>query len=466
MKKNNNIFSAIGKTILKAARKTKEAFSNVVDKFSIVAGAIGRQRHLGAIRDGFVTIMPLMIAGSLFTLINRFPIGSGQDGGKAYLVDLLGDIAPLRWLAEMNGNIWWGTFGLISIFAIVSIAYNLAKSYDNNNPISAGIVALSAYLCIVPQVANDGWGALSWGYLNATSLFTATIIALVSAEVFSRLSKSDKLKIKMPEGVPPAVGKSFAALIPSVLTLVLVVGVASVVNTYVSKNLLDIVKDFIVSPLKDASGSFGFGLVVVLLTHVFWLFGIHGANMFEGILQTFNADAVATNLAAVSAGTGTILIFNKSFADAFIYMGGAGVVLGLVIALILVGKSKQNRMTGRLGLAPALFNINEPILFGLPIVLNPIFAIPFVLGPVVNLVIAYAATASGFLPAVQYVIPWTMPPILSGLMATGWAWQAPVVQVINLAISVLIYIPFVKVADKIEQKKEVSKNVSQKKEAA
>ena len=437
------------------ASAIRRQFSGLVDKFSIVAGAIGRQRHLGAIRDGFVTIMPLMIAGSLFTLINRFPIGSGQDGGKAYLVDLLGEIAPLRWLAEMNGNIWWGTFGLISIFAIVSIAYHLAKSYESDNPIAAGIVALSAYLSIVPQVANDGWGALGWGYLNATSLFTAAIIALISAEIFSRLSKSKKLIIKMPEGVPPAVGKSFAALIPSMLTLVIVVGVASVVNAYVSKNLLDIVKDIIVSPLKDASGSFGFGLVVILLTHVFWLFGIHGANMFEGILQTFNADAVATNLAVVGGSGGSILIFNKSFADAFIYMGGAGVCLGLVLALVLAGKSKQNRMTGRLGIAPALFNINEPILFGLPIVLNPVFAIPFVLGPVVNLSIAYAATAVGFLPAVQYVIPWTMPPILSGLMATGWSWQAPVIQIINLTLSVLIYIPFVKVADKIEKKREL-----------
>ena len=430
----------------------KEWFSGIIDKFSIVAGAIGRQRHLGAIRDGFVTIMPLMIAGSLFTLINRFPIGSGQDGGKAYLVDLLGEIGPLQWLAEMNGNIWWGTFGLISIFAIMSIAYNLAKSHDNPNPISAGIIALSAYLCIVPQVANDGWGALSWGYLNATSLFTAVIIALVSAEIFCRFSKSGKLAIKMPEGVPPAVGKSFAALIPSMLTLVLVVGLASVFNTYMNKHLLDIIKDIVVSPLKDAAGSYAFGLVVVLLTHIFWLFGIHGANMFEGILQTFNADAVAANLAAVGTGGG-IVIFNKSFADAFIYMGGAGVCLGLVIALILAGKSEQNRMTGRLGVAPALFNINEPILFGLPIVLNPIFAIPFVLAPVLNLSIAYVATRIGFLPAVQYVIPWTMPPVLSGLMATGWAWQGPIIQIINLALSIAIYIPFVKASDRIEQKR-------------
>ena len=412
---------------------------------------------MGAIRDGFVTIMPLMIAGSLFTLINRFPIGSGQDGGKAYLVDLLSEVEGLKWLATMNGNIWWGTFGLISLFAIAAIAYYLAKSYDHNNPISAAVVALSAYLCIVPQVANDAWGALGWGYLNATSLFTAVIIALVSGEIFSRLSKAEKIKIKMPAGVPPAVGRSFAALLPSLLTLIIVVGCASVINTYANKNILDIAKDAIVTPLRDASGTFVFGLSVVFLTHLFWIFGIHGANMFEGLLQTFNVTAIENNLAFVQDGIGSgVLIFNKSFADAFIYMGGAGVCLGLVTALLLAGKTKQNRMTGRLGVAPALFNINEPILFGLPIVLNPVFAIPFILAPVVNLSVAYAATAIGFLPAVQYVIPWTMPPILSGLMATGWAWQAPAVQIINLTLSVLIYLPFVKVADKIEEKRELA----------
>ena len=429
--------------------------SSFVDSFSAIAGAIGRQRHLGAIRDGFVTIMPLMIAGSLFTLINRFPIGSGLDGGNEYLVDLLGNVEWLRWLAAMNGNIWWGTFGLISFFAIGAIAYHLAKSYDHNNPISAAVVALSSYLCIAPQVANDGWGALSWGYFNATSLFTAVIVALVSGEIFSRLSKTEKLRIKMPAGVPPAVGKSFAALLPSLLTLIIVVGSASVINTYADKNVFDIIKDAIVSPLNDASGTFGFGFVVVLLTHVFWIFGIHGANMFEGILQTFNVTAVENNLALGGFGEG-LLIFNKSFADAFVYMGGAGLCLGLAIALFLAGKSKQNRMAARLGGAPALFNINEPMLFGLPIVLNPVFAIPFILAPVASLTIAYVLTSVGFLPAVQYVIPWTMPPILSGLMATGWAWQAPVVQLINLTLSVLIYLPFVKVSDRIEEKRELT----------
>jgi PTS system cellobiose-specific IIC component len=438
--------------------------SKFIEKFSQIAGAIGRQRHLGAIRDGFITIMPLMIVGSLVTLINNFPIGNGADGGKTMLKEILAEIPALKWLPTLNGAVWWGTFGLITIFAVVSISYNLAKSYESN-ALSAAVVTLATYLCVVPQMSQPFvteagedlgglWGNLNWSYLNSGALFVGIILTLITTEVFVRLAKSNKLIIKMPASVPPAVSKSFAALIPSIITVLVITFISALVETYAGTNFHTIASDILVSPLTKASGSFGFGLVVVLLTHLFWLFGVHGANMFEGILQTFNTNAVAQNLEIVNGGSGDILIFSKSFADAFIYMGGVGICLGLIIALFIAGKSKQNRMMARLGGAPALFNINEPIMFGLPIVLNPIYVIPFLVAPTISLIIAYVATAIGFLPPVCYVIPWTTPPIISGLLATGFAWQAPLIQLINLAISVIIYIPFVRIADKVEAKRE------------
>jgi len=443
----------------------RRVFNSFVDRFATIAGAIGRQRHLGAIRDGFVTIMPLMILGSLVTLINNIPLTNDPSSVQyPMLGGWLGQFPALKWIPMLNGNIWWGTFGLLTIFAVISIAYHLAKSYEIN-PISAAVVSLSTYLCIVPQMSQnmileDGtnagglWGNLNWGYLNAGALFMAIILALITTEIFVRLSRNKKMIIKMPASVPPAVSRSFAALIPTLATVTIVVGVSTLITAYAGVNILDWVRDAIMGSLTFVSGQFGFGLIVVFLTHLFWLFGIHGANMFEGILQTFNATAIENNLAIAQGGVGEILIFNKSFADAFVYMGGVGVGLGLVIALIMVGKSKQNRMIGRLGAAPSLFNINEPVLFGLPIVLNPIFIVPFLLAPVISLSIAYGATALGFLPAVSYVIPWTTPPILSGLFATGFAWQGPVIQAINLTLSVLIYIPFVKIADAVEAKRE------------
>lgn len=430
-----------------------------INKFSAVAGKIGQQRHLGAIRDGFVTLMPLMIVGSLVTLINNFPIGTSK-----VLKEAIADNPFFSWLVTLNGNVWWGTFGMISLFAVVTIAYYLAKSY-NSNALSAGIVALASYMAAVPQVATfapsedigevTGWGFVNYKYINAQGLFVAIIVALVATEIFVRLSRTDKLVIKMPEGVPPAVSRSFAALFPGMIT-VLVVSLAMVlIEKVASNNVFDLIYDNLAKPLANASGSLGFGIVIVLLTHVFWMFGIHGPNMFEGILQTLNVMAIDNNSALLAQGaTEGFTIFNKSFLDAFVYMGGSGVGIGLVIALLVMAKSKQNRMVGRLGLAPGLFNINEPVLFGLPIVLNPIFAIPFILAPLICLVVAYFATVLGFLPPVAVVIPWTTPPILSGLFATGFKISGPIIQIVNLAISIGLYIPFVKIADRVERRKE------------
>jgi len=437
--------------------------SSIMDKFIMAAAKIGQQRHLGAIRDGFVTLMPLMIVGSIVTLINNFPISTGSSGGKQFLKEILAENKFMSWLTDLNGNVWWGTFGMLSILAVVTIAYYLAKSYDSDS-LSAAIISLASFMCAVPQMAifaledgteAAGWGFINYNYVNASGLFVAIAIALISTEIFVRLSKSGKLVIKMPEGVPPAVSRSFAALLPGMLTVLAVTFVTVMIGKIASQNIFDLITETIMNPLTKSSGSLAFGLIIVFLTHLLWAFGIHGPNIFEGILQPLNVNAIATNTELLAAGATTgFVIFNKSFLDAFVYMGGSGVGLGLIIAILLVGKSKQNRMVARLGAAPALFNINEPVLFGLPIVLNPIFVVPFVLGPIICLIIAYGATAIGFLPVARAVIPWTTPPILSGLFVTGFAWQGPVIQVINLALSILIYIPFVKIADKAEMKKE------------
>lgn len=438
--------------------------SSFIDNLSMVAGRIGRQRHLGAIRDGFITLMPLMIVGSLVTLINNFPIGTGDNPDRQYLKQLLADIPWLKWITDLNGNVWWGTFGMISIFAVIAISYYLAKSYKSANSLSAAVVSLAAFLCAVPQTAQiasasgemvEGWGFIKAAYVNASGLFVAIIISLIATEIFVRLSRSKKMTIKMPEGVPPAVSRSFAALLPGMLTILIVTVLTVLLAELLQNNIFDFITNTIMEPLSKSSGSLGFGLIIVFFTHFLWAFGIHGPNIFEGILQPLNVMAIDKNQALLEAGaTGGFLIFNKSFVDAFVYMGGSGVGLGLIIAILLVSRLKQNRMVARLSAGPGIFNINEPVIFGLPIVLNPVFIIPFILAPVLCLLIAYGATVIGFLPIVRAVIPWTTPPILSGLFATGFAWQGPVIQIINLVLSILIYIPFVKIADRIEMRKE------------
>jgi PTS system cellobiose-specific IIC component len=428
-----------------------EFTDNIIGSFSAIANKIGSQRHLGAVRDGFVSLLPLMIVGSLVTLINNLPIGDGRA-----LRDVLSSIPVLSWIVSVNGNVWWGTFGMLAIFACFSISYNLAKSYEGN-PLSAGLVSLATYFAAAPQAteALGGWGYLHISYVNAQGLFVAIIIALITTEIFVKFSKSPKLIINMPAGVPPAVSRSFAALIPSILTVIIVSAAVVLFTLFVGNNLFDFISQTLVRPLGEGSGTLAFGFVIVFLTHLFWVFGIHGPNIFEGLLQPLNLLALDNNQALFNAGaTEGYTIFSKAFLDAYVYMGGSGVGLGLVISLLLLSKAKSHRMIGKLGAAPAVFNINEPLLFGVPIVLNPTLAVPFILSPLVLLVIAYNATAAGIVPPVMVLIPWTTPPVISGFLVSN-SITGPILQIINLAISVLIYMPFVKIADNAEKKKEM-----------
>lgn len=425
--------------------------ADFINKLSLFAAKLGNQRHLSAIRDGFVTLMPLLIVGSLVTLINNIPIGTGD--GQVLKV-WLAQIPMLSWVVDVNGSVYWGTFGMLSIFSCMTISYYLAKSYDKD-PIATSVISLSAFLSIVPQMAvgekESMWGFINWVYVNASGLFVAIIISLITTEIFVKLSNSKKLIIKMPEGVPPAVSRSFAALIPGMLSILAISFIAVLFNIIFKNNIFDWVTKTVLGPLSQASGSLVFGVIVVLLTHILWVFGIHGPNILEGVLQPLNVMAIPNNIDVLSGGSGDIIIMNKSFLDAFVYMGGSGTCLGLVIAIFSISKLKQTRAIANLSIAPGLFNINEPVIFGLPIVLNPIMIIPFVLAPLCCLFVAYGATAIGFLPPAQAIIPWTTPPILSGLFVTNWAWQGPVIQIINLALSILIYIPFVKVLDTRQQ---------------
>ncbi|MCP1100866.1 PTS system cellobiose-specific IIC component [Aequitasia blattaphilus] len=435
--------------------------NSVVNKLVTVASKIGRQRHLSAIRDGFISLIPLMIVGSIGTLINNFPTGQTST-----LRMFLSENEFLSWIVTLNGNIWWGSMGVMSIFTVVTISYYLAKSYEGD-ALMAGLVSLSSFLASTPQnavlMAGDeeisGWGFISTRHINAQGLFVAILIALVATELFVRFSKSEKLTIKMPAGVPPAVSKSFGALIPGALTVIAVNFVTVMLEKILHNNVFDAIYESIAKPLSNTSGSLGFGLVIVFLTHFLWIFGIHGPNMFEGILQTLNAMAIENNQNLMNMGASEgFTIFNKSFVDTFVYMGGAGVGLGLIIAILMLSKHEQIRRVGQIGVAPGVFNINEPILFGLPIVLNPVFAIPFILAPMISLVVAYTATTLGLLPPVGVIIPWTTPPILSGLFASNFSIWGPIVQIINLGLSIVIYIPFVKIADRVEAKKEKMQN--------
>lgn len=416
-------------------------FKFLEEKFVPVAARVGNQRHLVAIRDGFLVLMPLTIVGSLAVLVNNLPIKFYQK----FLDSIFGHDNWTQW----GGNIWNATFGMMSILLALTIAYNLAKSYGKD-PIATATIALASYMIF----GTFGEGGITGLTSGTGGIFIAIIIALLSAEIFTRLLGNPKLLIKMPESVPPAVAQSFAALFPAIITL----GIFALVRTLISAgfNIPDIVDSFykvIQEPFLHLTNSWYAGVIIAFVPVFFWFFGIHGANIIEPFMQTINIDSVAANMKAIEAGVEAPYIITKPFFDAFVNMGGSGTSIALILAIFIVArKNKQYMTVGKLSVAPGLFNINEPLLFGLPIILNPMLFIPFIITPIVMMSIAYFSMSTGLVPKTTVSVPWTTPPILNGILATR-SWQGGVLSVVNIAVAFFIYLPFVVMSGRGIEKK-------------
>jgi PTS system cellobiose-specific IIC component len=268
-----------------------------------------------------------------------------------------------------------------------------------------------------------------------------------------------RLVIKMPDGVPPAVGRSFAALLPSLIVLVIFGFLKIALVAIGIPDIHQFIFELIQKPLIGLASSLPAALLVVFLVHLLWFFGLHGTNILLPITSALFLPLMEANVKAFQAGQAAEHIVTSSFFDTFVYMGGAGTSICLLIAILIVGKREDNKAKAKLGIAPAAFNINEPVLFGMPLVLNPIYVIPFILLPVVLTITSYAAIAIGLVPKTVAIVHWTMPPIISGFLATG-SVMGIVLQLINIAIGIIVYMPFVLVAEKHAREMEYSNNSS------
>jgi len=412
-----------------------------MDKFIEIAGRIGAQRHLVAIRDGFVAIMPLIIIGSFAILINNFPpLGSFKFVG--WMNGIFGDG---NWQA-VGGSIWNGTFAVLGLLVAFSIAYNLAKSYEVDG-LSAGLISAAAYIMLVP--VTEDWG-LNFAWLGAQGLFVAIILALVLTELF-RVLVNSKWTIKMPEGVPEGVARSFKALIPAMVILVIVGLFQALMTVFAGMSVFEVIFEVIQRPLQGLGNTLPAALLIAFLNHLLWFFGLHGTNIIGSVMEPLYLPLIEENLKQFSSGVSAFNVpytVTKPFLDSFVFMGGSGTTIALIAAIFIVIRKQKNhpyREVGKLSAQASLFNINEPVIFGLPIVLNPAMLIPFILVPVTLTITSYFALATGLVPKTVAIIPWTTPPILSGYLVTGGSWRGIVLQLVNFTIATLIYIPFVMV---------------------
>ena len=405
-----------------------------------IAEKLSKNRYLAAIRDGFISIMPLVITASLFTLINSVFVGEGN-----YLDKWFG--LPCSEFAQLGSVIGSASMSVMAILLTFTTAKALAKNYKMDTSIT-GAMAVVSFLCLTPFVADATIGEyVTTYYLGAAGMFTAFLSALLSVEVLRFLMSFKALIIKMPESVPTGIARSFNSIIPVALT-VIIFAIVRIVTDAMGAPLNDLIFTWIQTPFTAIVSS-PIGLIIIYILYMLlWGFGIHSAYIFNPILEPIYLASLALNVNAINAGEAATQIITKPFLDSVAFMGGAGNMLALVIAIFLVSKRNDYKVIGKLGLVPALFNISEPLMFGLPVVMNPILIIPMIGATLAGLGIGALATQIGIMAHTYVLIPWTTPPIISAFLATGGDIMSGVVGLVILIVSVLIYIPFVKVMNK------------------
>lgn len=419
-----------------------------LEKFLMpVANALSKNKILSAIRDGFLITVPITIVGSIFLLISNFPL-SGY-------MEFMNGIFGAGWDAYL-GRVTAISFDCIALLGVLSIGYCYSREKGLDNKIAGAVVALVSFLIITPQfsmVEVEGVAeaikvsGFKFTFFGTAGMFLSMLTAIVSVEIFAWAMKKD-LVIKLPDGVPPAVMESFAALVPAGITMLVffLVGIGFSLTSYEYVHYF--IYEVLQAPLVGLGRLSGFEVIYQFLSTLFWFFGINGPAVTNTVFSPIHKVLTVENYEAAKAGLEMTNIFTQGFSDFFCNFGGGGSTLGLVIMMAFIAKSSRLKTLGKLSLPAGIFGINEPIIFGLPIVLNPLMAIPFILTPVVNTIVGYVATITHIIPITNGAqLPWTTPIGFSGFLVTG-SIMGSVVQIVMLIIDILIYYPFFRMLDK------------------
>lgn len=411
-------------------------FGVIENRISPIAARLSSQRHVVAIKDGFIASMPFLIVGSFMLLFSHPPFSATSQWGFAQW--WLGIVSKYNDQLMMPYNM---TMGIMAVFITGAISYNLAQSYKLNG-LMAALLSLMAFLVVA---APQKGGTLSVASLGGEGIFTAILISLYCTEVMHLLVKYN-IGFKLPEQVPPKIRQSFDLLIPILVIFLTLYPL----NLFMESHFGMLIPQAIMSvfaPIISAADSLPAVLIAVLLCHLLWFAGIHGAAIVGGILQAFWLSNLGLNQEALTAGEAIPKIFIEPFWQFFITVGGSGATMGLVI-LYLRSRSAHLRSIGRLGMVPSMFNINEPIIFGSPVVMNPLLFIPFITTPLINAVIAWTATRTNLVNHVISLAPWTTPGPIGAAWSTGWDWRAVVLVAFLIGLSTLIYYPFFKMYER------------------
>ena len=401
-------------------------------------GAIASNIYLQAVRDAFIIFtLPLILAGSLFLIIANPPIPA--------LATL---IAPYQQAILVPFQM---SFGMMALFLSFGVAYSLAQ-YRRTEAVQPGVLAMVLFLIASVPVGN--LTNLSLGqilpYFGGNGLLVGILLGILTTEVVRRF-RGSRFTIRLPKSVPPNVTRAFEALVPAILLITLVWGIEWFVSSFtftgpdgkVQQMTLPILLMRAFQPLVFVQDSYPAALLEIVLMMLLWSVGIHGMNVVTAIALPFWLSTLATNATAHGHG-----IVTEPFFHIFAHLGGSGATWPLVIYM-LRSRSAQLRTVGRVALGPAIFNINEPVTFGVPMALNPLMMIPFVLVPVTIVTINYIVFAVGLVHVPVVLQPFTVPIGVSGFVASGGDIRGSLLQFFDLAVSALLYYPFFKAWERI-----------------
>lgn len=413
----------------------------MLDKAMLVADKIQTNKYLMSVSNGLMATLPLLMVGSICMVINIFPL----DVWKNFLTNI--GISPILSLGSTL------TTSMISLFAAFTIAYRFAE-LDGKKAVTGGLIGLLGFLIVTPifNLKNEGidfnglTNVLPFTWLGAKGLFTAIIVALLGAKVYCVLVDKN-ITIKMPEGVPANVSSTFAGLLPTIIASAMFLVIHGIFNLTPWGSFADFIYDVISMPLNNLSDSVWSLCFIVLVQMLLWCFGLHGSIVVSSFINALYMPMDMINQEAAMAGAELPNILGKTFYSIYSGIGGAGGTLSLALLLFFAAKSKKHRMLGKLTLPPGLFTINEPLVFGLPLILNPVMAIPFIAVPLVQTLLAYMATLLHLVPRLNGVqITFGVPVLFNGFVAGGF--RVVLLQIVLVLVGVVIYYPFFKVIEK------------------
>ncbi|BDF59440.1 diguanylate phosphodiesterase [Christensenellaceae bacterium] len=400
--------------------------------------AIENSKISRAIRKGLITAIPVLMIGSIALILLSLPVAAYQD----FLSSPAGTV-----LYQILSLVHSAAFDFLAIVFLITISYSYAQLCSNRMSMRIGVPVIA--LCCFMIMSGAGTESFSLSNFGVNGLFIAILTAIFASVLFIKLASVPKLTPQIyADGTDHDFNAVFSMILPGAFVLLVFASFNYVlVNILGVGNLPAFLADTMITLFTGLGNGLLSGILFVFFLGTFWFFGIHGGNVMDSVSQQYFAGNVDINIANISAGLAPAEILSKTFFDVFVFMGGCGTILCLVIAIFLFSRRRSVKDIAKMGIGPTIFNINEFVIFGLPVVLNPVFFIPFVATPIVITVISYFAVYLGFVPYVTQTVEWTTPAILSGYVATG-SVAGSLLQIVNIAVGVLIYRPFIKLYEK------------------